>query len=148
MKKISSWSVLSSQEGGESWVRKGRNVGESLRRLKPTVGCNANKRRRSHDASSTDLEVLPPVFSLQFTSLLLKLWCSLLQCIWNIVLCVLCSTTITLLQCNAYHISTRIFLFRYFLMNVLNKMVTATWWQMQSWIHINSLLNDTASNSN
>jgi hypothetical protein len=33
-------------EGGEIWVTKGRNGGELLRRLKPTVGCNANKRRR------------------------------------------------------------------------------------------------------
>jgi hypothetical protein len=27
-------------------VRKGRNGRESLRRLKPTVGCNVSKRRR------------------------------------------------------------------------------------------------------
>jgi len=32
-------------EGGESCVRKGRNGRKSLRRLKPTVGCNASKRR-------------------------------------------------------------------------------------------------------
>ena len=34
--------------------------------------------------TATDLEVLPPVLPLQFTSLLLKLWRPLLQCIWNI----------------------------------------------------------------
>jgi hypothetical protein len=33
-------------EGRESCVRKGRNGRESLRRLKPTVGCNASRRRR------------------------------------------------------------------------------------------------------
>jgi hypothetical protein len=33
-------------EGGESYIRKGWNGRESLRRLKPTVGCNASKRRR------------------------------------------------------------------------------------------------------
>ena len=32
--------------GGESCVRKGRNGRISLRRIKPTVGCNASKRRR------------------------------------------------------------------------------------------------------
>ena len=32
--------------GGECYVRKGRNRRESLRRLKPTGGCNASKRRR------------------------------------------------------------------------------------------------------
>jgi len=32
--------------GGESCVRKGRNGRKSLRRLKPTLGCNGSKRRR------------------------------------------------------------------------------------------------------
>ena len=32
--------------GGEGCVRKGRNGRKSLRRLKPTMGCNASKRRR------------------------------------------------------------------------------------------------------
>jgi hypothetical protein len=32
--------------GGESCVRKGWNGRKSLRRLKPTVGCNTSKRRR------------------------------------------------------------------------------------------------------
>jgi hypothetical protein len=34
------------KEGGENCVRKGRNRRNLLRRLKPTVGCNASKRRR------------------------------------------------------------------------------------------------------
>jgi len=31
--------------GAESCVRKGQNGRKSLRRLKPTVGCNASRRR-------------------------------------------------------------------------------------------------------
>jgi len=34
------------KEGAENWVRKGRNGRKSLRRLKPIVGCNANKRKK------------------------------------------------------------------------------------------------------
>jgi len=34
------------KQGGEIYVRKGRNGRESLRRLKSIVGCNATKRRR------------------------------------------------------------------------------------------------------
>jgi hypothetical protein len=33
-------------DGGESNVKKEQNGRVSLRRLKPTVGCNASKRRR------------------------------------------------------------------------------------------------------
>ena len=33
-------------EGVESYVRKGQNGRESLRRLKPTAGCNPSKRRK------------------------------------------------------------------------------------------------------
>ena len=38
---------------GESCVRKGQNGRKSLRRLKPTVGCNASKRIRRCSAQMT-----------------------------------------------------------------------------------------------
>lgn len=63
---------------------------------------------------------------------------------------VLSSTTITLLQCNACHISTRSFfipdIVQWMLYVHILTMVTATWWQMWSCFHIYSWLNDAARN--
>jgi len=35
-------------------VKKGQNGRKSLRRLKPTVGCNASNRRRRYDSNKND----------------------------------------------------------------------------------------------
>jgi hypothetical protein len=42
-------------------VRKGRNGRESLIRLKPTVGRNANKRRKIYFPVSVSAKLAPPI---------------------------------------------------------------------------------------
>jgi hypothetical protein len=42
-------------------VKKDQNGRESLRRLKPTVGCNTSKRRKERNVMSWELRQMSPV---------------------------------------------------------------------------------------